>query len=506
MSKHDTPDTTYAWLLRWAAATFGSEISAATADIMSSYGTLLMRRKYEWLNCEYSKYPYSTRYYDELEFVAKQWADLLEQAQSAYDSLPSDMQSPFFQMVLHPVKAGKVIVDMYNNAELNSWRWNQRCTSTNDLANSVSKLVNDDAAITEEYHSLEDGKWDEMMSQNHYGYTNWQQPNRQVPPNVTFHAPARVPDSGIMGVSIQGSNSSAPGDPDLVTLKMDPYLPARDRRYLGIFTRDNGTFSYRLSSNASYITLSKDGGNLTAPGGPSDARIFVGVDWKNAPVGIRHAAVTVEHVHDAINVTHSTLSGSQSTTVLIPLHNTEAPSDFSGCVESGYVVSMEAEHYTSAEPVNGISAIKIPAYGRTLSALKTWPVNSPSLSTATAPEIRYRMHTFTSRNNAQVVVALGASLNYDPSRPLKFAFSIDGAAPKVVQPVPDTPMGEMPKQWSNAVIAGGWTSKNTVSLPAGTHTLSIWLLEPGVVMQKVIVDLGGYASESSLGPPESISV
>ena len=47
----------------------------------------------------------------------------------------------------------------------------------------------------------------------------------------------------------------------------------------------------------------------------------------------------------------------------------------------------------------------------------------------------------------------------------------------------------------------GTTTTHNLSTP-GAHTLKIWALEPGVIIQKIVVDLGGLRP-SYLGPPES---
>jgi hypothetical protein len=45
------------------------------------------------------------------------------------------------------------------------------------------------------------------------------------------------------------------------------------------------------------------------------------------------------------------------------------------------------------------------------------------------------------------------------------------------------------------------TSTHTVSRP-GTHTIKFWKVDPGVVLQKLVVETSGIPN-SYLGPPES---
>jgi hypothetical protein len=51
---------------------------------------------------------------------------------------------------------------------------------------------------------------------------------------------------------------------------------------------------------------------------------------------------------------------------------------------------------------------------------------------------------------------------------------------------------------NNARVA---KSNHVISAP-GWHTLKIWMVDPGVVLEKIVVDCGGLKT-SYLGPPES---
>ena len=94
-------------------------------------------------------------------------------------------------------------------------------------------------------------------------------------------------------------------------------------------------------------------------------------------------------------------------------------------------------------------------------------------------------------------------MNTDPSRPLKYAVSIDDAAPKTIQPNPLTHLWPLPDMWDGMVANAAMTNTTTHDLgKPGAHTLNLWLLEPGLIVQKLVLDLGGVR-ESYLGPPES---
>jgi hypothetical protein len=54
------------------------------------------------------------------------------------------------------------------------------------------------------------------------------------------------------------------------------------------------------------------------------------------------------------------------------------------------------------------------------------------------------------------------------------------------------------------VIDNLMTLKAKVDMPKqGQHQLKVWMVDPGVVVDKIIIDFGGV-KDSYLGPPESV--
>lgn len=171
MSNFMTPDSTDKWLEAWATREFGETVAKGTAEVMSTYGKLIVRRKYELLN--QSPFLYSTTNYDEAENVLHEWENMQNKTQALYDQLDSTTQIAFFEMVLHPVMAGRIVQQVYINAGRNKAYAAQKRMSANELAADVKAAYAQDGVIQKRYHGLLSGKWNHMMDQLHFGYNNW---------------------------------------------------------------------------------------------------------------------------------------------------------------------------------------------------------------------------------------------------------------------------------------------------------------------------------------------
>ncbi|KAL3485507.1 hypothetical protein BJX62DRAFT_229455 [Aspergillus germanicus] len=480
MSKFTFPESTGEWLRSWAAKEFGRSHANEIAHLVTEYGKLVTRRKYELLS--EIPYAYSTANYDEVERVSTEWANLLDRAQSVHRKLgDAGTQDAIFQMILYQILAGKTVVDLYNTVALNGWYAAQHRLSTNTLAAKAHELFELDANITRRYHRLNGGKWDKMASQSHIGYTNWQQPPANIMPNVSSVDSGS--DGNLVGVAIRGqaglvSNSSG-------NLVID----------ISRSSRSNGEFSYRVQTNETYVKVSNGAGTISLSDKQTEVRCVTTVDWSKVPVGVSNVEIVVSFTISSVE---------DSYTMILPVNKTRIKPGFKGHVESNGVISIEAEQYKRAQPKNNLSYITIPGYGRTLSGVKLWPATASSQTPDAAPSLRYPFYSFSQTESPKLIVYIGSTLNHDPSRPLRYAYSIDGREPKIIQPVPDTSMGSEPAGWGATVRRDGWISTVDVGgkLEEGEHELTVWLLEPGIIVQKLALDFGGVRA-SVLGPPES---
>ncbi len=137
---------------------------------MTAYGKLTARMKYEDLSK--TPFAFSTINYDEAESNFNEWTDLLNKAQAIYDGLAAELKTPFFEIVLHPVMAGRGVYEIYTKTALGSKYAGEHRTSANKLGRDVQAAFKADGDITKKYHAILNGKWDGVMAQTHLGYDN----------------------------------------------------------------------------------------------------------------------------------------------------------------------------------------------------------------------------------------------------------------------------------------------------------------------------------------------
>jgi hypothetical protein len=463
---------------KWAAAQFGDEHAAAIADILAKYAKYNGRRKPELLLPD----TFSLTNFREAERIVADWNALADEARRLGALLPPEFRDAYFQLVLFPVEACANLNELYVTAASNRLYSRQGRASTNVLARRVTELFERDAALCRKYNEeLAGGKWRHMMDQTHIGYTNWQEPRRNRAPRTRT---IDLPVGPLLGVSVEGAEATWPNDgnidkPQLVFDRYDP----QPSRFIELFNRSQQPLEYELHWDASWVAVSEPSNQVD-----EDLRIEVHVDWTQAPAGTAEATLTVAG------------PGDQRVAVQIVAKQPDDDEDFHGFVESDGVIAIEAEHYARAVETQSIRWQRIPDLGRTLSGVTPFPVTSPRKTPVGAgPRMEYDFHLFEG-GDVTVSAFVSPTLDFTAGDGRRYAVSIDDAEPQIVNINADDSM----RAWEHGVADNIVVSPTNHKVNgAGAHVLKFWMVDPGVVLQRLVVHRGELPA-SYLGPPESL--
>jgi hypothetical protein len=468
----------------FAERCFGPAHAMEIAGMISKISKLNGRCKPELL----SPSTFSQINYREAERVIEDFRELSGKAEQIGDLLPAEMHDAYYHLVLFPIKASSILNELYFAAGKNELYAKQGRASTNAMAEKTETLFRADTSLMGYYNrEYAGGKWNHFMDQTHLGYTSWVDP--PVNSLDALHLfRINIPDKADMGISPEGSEKVWPGS------ETEALLPGFDvfkkqERYLDIFNKGTQAFSFSIKCDQPWILVNDTSGTVN-----TEKRITVNVDWEKLPAGNQRSVIKIKGNGTEVMVNIS---------VFNPLLS---QSDLrKAFIETEGYVSMEAEHYTSINNTTNRKWERIEAYGRTLSGMSAkGPVDSESsLPPEDSPCLDYQMLLF-SQGETSIRITLSPTLNFIPGRDLKIGVSFDGEDPRIIVVVPkDFSAMNGNKEWEQSVMdnARFVDLKQIVRTP-GYHTLKIWMIDPGVVLEKIVVNTGGV-KESYLGPPES---
>ncbi|MCB9331957.1 MAG: glycosyl hydrolase 115 family protein [Lewinellaceae bacterium] len=473
---------------RWAAQQFSPEFAEDIGHIISLYTKYNARRTPEMLSPE----TYSLVHYREADRVLGEFRQLLEKSDRIYAQLPEEQKPAYYQLVHAPLAMCSNLNELYIAAAKNKYYAEQGGASANFYADQVRALFEKDAALTRQFHDdLENGKWNHMMSQTHLGYTHWNHPPANKMPAVSY---IQTQQTASLGYRVEyGSEPawrgfSVEGD-GLYNGSFSAFDPINDQQYyLEIFNRGAEKLEFSVTAPEDWINLSATGGTIGF-----DQKIDVSIDWSKAPKGNAVGAIEIS-------------GAGQRFRVKVPIRSNLPKA--SGFIENNGVVSIEAAHFTSKFDGEQARWTVVPNLGRTLSAIMPEPANMdrqmPDKNTARAEYV----FTVFEDGDLQLETYLSPTQNYQKNDGLQFAIAIDDEEPQIlnINENETKPDWQYATWWTESV-ANHIKKKTTLhkNLKAGVHTLKVWAMDPGVVIQKFVFDAGGL-KPSYLGPPESLFI
>ena len=463
---------------KFAQQQFGQHYSHDIAEILNGYTRHNGRRKIELLD----ETTYSQLNYHEADRIAAELQGLVARAEKIYSAISKDKKSAFFQLVLHPVKATTAVYQLYHNVAKNRLYASQGRASSNDYAEQAQASFALDGALKKQYHQLNNGRWQHFMDQTHIGYTHWNNPPADTIPWLATNSPANIAD---MGVAIEGQALAWPQTDQLALDEFSPF--GQQQRYIDVFNKGKQAFDFTATPSESWLILSETQGTVT-----KDKRIFVSIDWAKAPKGRLTAKVFIKG------------TGWGGANVVITVFNPKLSHNIKGFVEADGYISIEAANAKVNNPDNGkASWQEIPLHGRTKSSMTivTDDIDMSIDNYRKAPYLEYDLYLF-SKGNIDIQTVVAPTLNIVPERGLRFAIGIDDDKPQII----DILKNNSHEDWQTSVkdSVRYALSHHTIKR-AGKHKLRIYMVDVGVVIQKIIINTGNLKS-SYLGPEQSMYI
>ncbi|ORY34591.1 hypothetical protein BCR39DRAFT_116958 [Naematelia encephala] len=522
------------WLTAWATRDFGAEYADEVAWTYATFARYVSRIKPELINSTI----WSLENYEEAERLLEDWTELEDRSEAVYRKMPKAAGIAYFELLHAEIKLVANLNRMYIAVGKNNLYSDQARTSTNFWAEKAIELFQNDRKITQEYHELYDGRWDHMLDQTHINFNWFLEPQRNTMPPVNFietflpSRPSREANPpglpAYIRVSPENSRGAWPGISPYncdgrfdcwspTVLKMDPY--GAPTRWVDLSSGGPKDVTFQTIGNETWLSASPSHGRIRRDGS-TDQRIYISVDWDQVPnpvdgVPFNGTAELLIATSDGSNVT-----------VFVPVVKPEpVPKDYTGHIEGDGYISIEASHVSRNTSVDGYAFEELDWYGRTLSGMEMFPVSEVNFTVGQGPSLSYDFYTtgasFFSASNEEgqvhVTVQIGPTNNFILNKKLAFGVQLDDDEPVLITPIPDSVelehAGTLPVDWNDIVaheirnveldfeLAGG-NSKG------GKHTLTIWGVTSGIVLERILVDLGGIERRgwSYLGPPESLRV
>jgi hypothetical protein len=475
---------------------FDQKLSHGIGAAWHEFDRLVSLRKHEHID----PYTFSLVNYNEAENVLNRWKALLDTAEAIYNRATKEQQPSVFQLVLQPIKASCIFVSLQITLGRNQLYAKQRRNSANTLAQQVLDLFDADFTLSEKFHSLLNGKWNHIMMQPHYGFGDtWHAPSRDMISGLCYvqRRQNSNPIAGQMGIAVEGHEGVRPGRcneesdrthpsrrdlvPGVTFGAMTRYGPAS--RWFDVFTRGGPTIHWTATASYNWIKLSAIAGTLVP--GEEDAHVEISIEWDQVPldfneevlIDIRSTEGDFEQVH-------------------LPILGRKVPETFSGFVESNGCISIPAP-----------SCILAPSY-RVLPEAGRSSTGSVALSPASDEGmfyLTYHTYFFTNTRTLELLLYFNMTLDIDPSYPMTYNILVDGNLQTHQLASESTKDGELPEGWSDSVQSCVWVKKHMFSgnnFGPGEHTIQVKLRHSNLLLEKLVVDLGGV-KESYLGPPPS---
>ncbi|EKU88458.1 glycosyl hydrolase 115 family protein [Bacteroides oleiciplenus] len=482
-------DNAYQFDANYLSSIFGDKYKDDLQDIMSTYYQLGFQRKpeamgwgVEWNSSDSRERIVNTDFsfinYNEAENRIAEYDRIANKSERILKELPDKYKAAFYELVFYPVKGATLMNKKMLTAQQNRWYALQGRASTELYASKVRSYHDSIGSYTAHYNQMLNGKWNHMMSLA----PGWVATYQNMPPvntttissgtNMQIFIPGKDTDYGVTSLNVLPC--------------LNPYT--KQKSFIELYNRGDKAFQWKASARQEWINLDKTSGEALL-----QDRIILSVDWTKVPHGT--------NITGEIVIT----SGQKTETVYLPIFNPVSPSvnELKGMyVEDNGCISINPGLYHRKLENKDITIHTIKGLGYENECVQLGEAVKPSQNIrklAETPRAEYDFYTFSAGTVTVYTYALPL-FPINTQRNTRYGVMIDDGIVHWVS----TAAKEYSGQWKQNVVRNNAIGIVNLNIEKpGKHTLKLLCADPGMVIQKVIIDFGGM-KRSYLGPQPTL--
>lgn len=450
---------------KWVSKIFGTKHANDIVRIIKSFHVknLLINTR----NQKENDYCYTN--YNEAEYLLNQYNSLEKDVTYIYHHINVSHKEIYFRIILYPI-----LKNVYENKiniylKLNKYYADQGRHSTNTSAKIIETIYQQKLDLLKKYNTL-------IGKTKHH--------DSVFPGSTSLPAVKTIslPEESKMGVSISNSEEWWPQSDKEATLPVFDIFQKQTYK-IEIFNKGSKSFDYKIKSHSPWLVFSSEKGEIK-----DQDTIHVSIDWQKAPLEDQKTYFIVQGAKEKIKI-------------YVKTKNPEnfRPYETDGFVEGNGYISMNATNYSKATSKNtsywiNMNDIGLDNVGITVSNLKD------KMDLTDLAKVEYNTVFFNSG-----LIKIHLLLFFDKgetkgknSKKIAVSLNDDLKIIDLNKVTIDESSNIYPSIFAEVITTGFYLKE------AGNHKLSFWMMDEGIILQKIIIEKEPL-KKSFLGPPQSFN-
>ncbi|MGF7232653.1 glycosyl hydrolase 115 family protein [Arachidicoccus sp.] len=451
-------------LENWMANTFGKKNAGAITRVMQAYYQLAYERRPAFLDwssqIKNNKAPKVHPFNTAREIINRisQYKKIAEQAQEIKKDIPTRLQDAYYELVLYPVLSATYMNEKIMYAQRNKTLASYNLPAAEEYGTLAEDAYDSIVKITRYYNdSLANGKWKRIMS--------------MVPRNrLVFNRPIikSIKETNASGIMIWPEDSDTPSDASgtYILPNFNPYN--RQQYFIELFNKGKENMHWRIVNQPNWLQLNNNNGSLN-----KSNMLESSINWNKIPKGTLKGSFTIKADTQSFNI---------QINIDPPLKNI----DKKQVTHIGKHILINASQFTKSYNYSQkYTWTNIKGLGYSSNATMLYPIPPVKNIALSQSYLEYKFYTQQS-GAATINICTVPTFPIYQKTDVSVGISLDNTA--MLQKSFATK--EKDNTWEDNVIRNqAFNIFNYPNLTKGWHTLRVYTLDPGVVLDQVRIDV-----------------